>query len=232
MKKNIWYSGMPVMFMLLMLTSCYPDEENDISELDIVMTQYDVEFDFSTKQYFLLPDTVPIISSKEDYEKSEDELQLDNAILEEITVQMRNAGYMQLQPADTANDSRMNNAVVVLASRATVSYTDYYYDYYNYGYDYWGGYYGFNYYYPGYRWNHYYPWGYPVAYSYSVGTVIIEMIDPAEPFEIDDANGEVTYPVRWMAVLNGMAELSLSNTEERTIDGIMQAFDQSPYLYE
>ncbi len=232
MRNKIMYLGMFGLITSLLLTSCYPDEAENVADLDVVQTQYDVGFDFGTRNNFLLADTVPIITADEDYVKTDDEIQLDNAILDEIAFQMENAGYTQLVPADTMDETKMNNAVVLLASRATVSYTDYYYDYYNYGYDYWGGYYGLNYYYPGYYWNNYYPWGYPISYSYSVGTVIIEMVDPSEPYNVDEGNGEVSYTVRWMAVLNGLAELSYSNTEERIRDGIEQAFDQSPYLYE
>ncbi len=221
-----------VALMFSLLTSCYPDESDNIADLDIVQTQYDVNFDFGTKDFFLLPDTVALVTPRGDSVKSEDEIQLDNAIINEIAFQMENAGYSRLSPADTADENKMNNAVIVLTSRGTRSYTNYYYDYYNYGDRYWGGYYGLNYYYPGYRWNSYYPWGYPVSYTYAVGTVIIEMIDPAEPHSVDVENGEVSYTVRWMAVLNGLAEMSYSNTEERVRDGIEQAFDQSSYLYE
>jgi hypothetical protein len=156
---------------------------------------------------------------------------MDNAIIGEVADQMTLAGYTQLAAADTADDEKMNDALVILVSRATESYTEYYYDYYNYGYNYWGGYFGLDYYYPGYYWRNYYPWGYPVSFSYSVGTVIIEMLDPSAPHEVNDGESEVSYPVRWMAVLNGLAELSYENTEDRIIDGIDQAFAQSPYLY-
>jgi len=56
------------------------------------------------------------------------------------------------------------------------------------------------------------------------------MLDPSAPHALNDGEGEVSYPVRWMAVLNGLAELSYENTEERILDGINQAFEQSPYL--
>lgn len=233
MKDKIFYSGMFGLIISLVLTSCYPNEDQNVAELDVVRTQYDAGFDFNSRDNFLLADTVPIISANVNYEKSDDEINLDNAILDEIAFQMKNAGYTQLEPADTTDETKMNNALILLTSRGTVSYTGYYYDYYASGYNYWGGYYGLNYYYPG-TWNYYYPMGYPVSYSYSLGTVIIEMIDPTEQFAADTIgeNADIVFPVRWLAEMNGIAELSYSNTEERIRDGIKQAFKQSSYLYD
>ena len=231
MKKGMIYSGVLAAMSLLLLTSCYPEKYEDIEDLDIVQTQYDDEFDFNSKSYFLLADTVPIISEDSGYEKSPEEILMDNAIVGEVADQMTQAGYTQLSQADTADNEKMDDALVLLVSRATESYTEYYYDYYNYGYNYWDGFYGLDYYYPGYYWRNYYPWGYPVSFSYSVGTVIIEMLDPSAPYELNDGEEEVSFPVRWMAVLNGLAELSYENTEDRILDGINQAFEQSPYLY-
>jgi hypothetical protein len=230
MKKYRLNPGPLLLLVTITVTSCYPGEYENISDLDVVQTQYDTAFDFASRDYYLLPDTVPLITASESYTKSEDEITLDHAILEEIASRMENAGYTRLSPADTTDENKMNDAVVVLASRSLESYTGYYYDYYYYGYDYWNGYYGLNYYYPGYSWSYYYPWGYPVVSSYAIGTVIIEMVDPAQPYKVDQENDEVSFPVRWMAVLNGLAELSYENTQQRIRDGIRQAFDQSPYL--
>ncbi len=213
-------------------TACLKDETDSIEDYDTVVTKYDPDFDFNAKQYYMLPDTVTMITDDESYEKSQEELALDSAILSQIEIQMEQAGYTKLALADTADSDKMDQAVIVLASRATVTYVNYYNDYYNYGRSYWDWYYGFDYYFPGYYWNYYYPWGYPTdyAYSYSVGTVIIEMVDPADPYKVDDNNNEVVYPVRWLAVLNGLAEMSYENTEQRITDGIDEAFAKSPYL--
>ena len=222
-----------VLLTAFTLASCYPGELESIEDYDVVITQYDTSFNFDVQKYYLLPDTVTIISDDEFYEKEPEEITLDEAIIDEIEFQMDQAGYTMLMPADTADEEKMNQAVVILTSRSTVSHINYYYDYFYYGRDYWRWYSGFNYYYPGYYWNYYYPWGYPVSYSssYTTGTVIIEMIDPLNPFQVDEENGEVSYNVRWMAILNGLAESSYENTTERTIEGIEQAFSQSQYLY-
>ena len=222
------------LLIALGLPSCYPDEIDETEDLDVVVTQFDEDFDFQTKQYYLLPDTVTVITDAQSYDKSQEELALDQAILDEIDDQMQQAGYIKLTPADTSDAAKMDQAVIMLTSRSAVAYTNYYFDYYYGGRSYWNWYYGFDYYYPGYYYNYYYPWGYPATYSYtySVGTVIIEMVDPIDPFKVDDDDSEVSYNVRWLAILNGLAEMSYANTEERITTGIVQAFNQSSYLYQ
>ncbi len=222
-------------FYLLLLSiishSCYPDGLDSIEELDVVQTQFDEGFNFDEVTYFLIPDTVPLVTNIAGYAKTESEKILDQGILSEIEQEMKDAGYTKLTIADTADSEKMDDAVVMLVTRATLANQSYYYDYFYHGSYYWDWYYGMDYYYPDYYWGYYYPWGYPVTYSYSTGTVIIEMVDPNQPFSINENTREVSYPVRWMAIINGLAELSLSNTEERITDGIEQAFDQSEYLY-
>lgn len=220
------------LLMVTGFTACQQDDLDTIEDYDTVVVEYDSEFNFETKQYFLLPDTVNMITDVDNYEKSPEELALDSAILAEIEIQMEQAGYTKLSQADTADSDKMDEALILLTSRATVTYVNYYTDYYNYGRRYWNWYYGFDYYFRDYYWDYYYPWGYPInyAYSYAVGTVVLEMVDPANPYRIDDDNGEVVYPVRWLAVLNGLAEMSYENTEERITQGIEEAFAISPYL--
>lgn len=232
--KKIKYINLFIIGILTagLTSSCYPDKIEEIEDLDLVQTQYDASFSFGDRNYYLLPDTIPLITDNPSYVKSENELALEQAIIDEIEFQMNSAGYTRLAEEDTTDSEKMEKALIVLPTRGTVTYTEYYYDYYYYGSNYWDFYYGFNYYYPGYSWNNFYPWGYPSSYSYSIGTVIIEMIDPSQPFRVDDSNEEVSYTVRWLAILNGLAESSLENTENRIKDGIEQAFNQSPYLYE
>lgn len=227
-KTNLW-----VFYLMLAsatVVSCYPEKPDDLDVLDVVQTQYDTTFNFNSKQYYLLPDTIPIVSDNRSYVKTSNDLMLDSIIINKIANQMNQAGYTRITEADTSNSSLMNKALVVLPTRFTVVHSNYYYDYYYYGYDWWDWYYGLNYYYPGYAARYYYPWGYPVTYSYAVGTVIVELLDPASPSTVNNATMEVTYPVRWIAVLNGLAESSLQNTQGRITTGIEQAFKQSPYL--
>ncbi|HYW97064.1 MAG TPA: DUF4136 domain-containing protein, partial [Bacteroidales bacterium] len=162
--------------------------------------------------------------------KSDAELQHEQTILDKVAEQMDQLGFTRLTLADTSDQALMDNAVILLVSRSTTNYQNYYYDYWYYGYDYWNWYGGMNYYYPGYSYNYYYPWGYPVSYQYTVGTVILQMVDPSNPQSVDSQQASVDYPVRWMAVLNGIMSGSLAEINSRITKSISQAFDQSPYL--
>ncbi len=225
-KTQLWFT---LFAGLLLLNSCYPEGPDEIDEYDIVETQYDKNYNFSQNMYYLMPDSITIVGESEGI-SNETEQEIDAAILSEIEEQMELSGYTRLSQSDTADADKMEQAVVLLVSRSTVDQYSYYYDYYYYGYRYWDWFYGIDFYYPGYYWRYHYPWGYPVTYSHTVGTVIINMVDPNDPYSIDNANGEVDYQVRWMAVFNGLAEGTLPNYLERIEEGIEQAFDQSPYL--
>ena len=81
----------------------------------------------------------------------------------------------------------------------------------------WGPYWGGGWYYP-----------YPVSYSYSTGTMVMEMVDLRNA-PVDETT-QTQLPVIWQAVSSGL--LSSSNhfnlqLVERAID---QSFTQSPYI--
>jgi len=66
----------------------------------------------------------------------------------------------------------------------------------------------------------YYGWCYPVYYTYDIGTLLIVMIDPNE-----------SKNALWVAAMNGILEDTNAGILDRVLDGIDQAFTQSPYLY-
>lgn len=73
-------------------------------------------------------------------------------------------------------------------------------------------------------------WGIPggaIPYVYSVGTVLITMLD----LRAQDTNTR-TIPLLWAGILDGIlpAGANAANQTPRIIDGIDQAFAQSPYL--
>ena len=72
----------------------------------------------------------------------------------------------------------------------------------------------------------YYPVWYPVGYSYSTGTVIIQLGKPDGVIDLadDDAN------VAWFAALDGLMSSNVNNNQAGIQRGINQAFEQSPYL--
>lgn len=69
-----------------------------------------------------------------------------------------------------------------------------------------------------------YWWCYPpvvVVDTYSVGTVIVELIDVRDEFQERSS---------WTVILRGLLSSSETSNSNRTIHGIDKAFDQSPYL--
>ena len=94
-------------------------------------------------------------------------------------------------------------------------------------------------YYPGYPWHGggyypgypgYYP-GYPgwcggaTYYSYTTGTILIDMMDLIHP---DTANHQLD--IIWSAGINGVVSSSESNNDTRIKFSVDQAFSQSKYL--
>jgi len=97
------------------------------------------------------------------------------------------------------------------------------------GYPWWGGGWWGGWY-PGYPGGCYYC-GYPptVGYtSYEVGTVALEMYDLRKI----PAGGSIPsdFDISWIGVLRGLLASKSSTENTRVVNGIQQAFDQSPYL--
>ncbi|NJK95688.1 MAG: hypothetical protein HC905_12960, partial [Bacteroidales bacterium] len=53
--------------------------------MDVVQTQYDTSFSFSSKQYYLLPDSIPVISGNSNYVKTSREKALEDTIISTIS---------------------------------------------------------------------------------------------------------------------------------------------------
>ena len=101
----------------------------------------------------------------------------------------------------------------------------YFVDYYNSPY-WWNAYPG--YWWPGYwgNWTDwYYP--YPVVYTYSVGSLLTEMVD----LTADAGTGtERKLPVIWNSFLSGLLSNSSALNIALTVRAVDQSFIQSPYL--
>jgi len=200
--------------MMLALAGCYPDESASIDDLDIVLTTYDSTFDFSGIATYIMPDTVIAIldpdnpSNNKEYDHA-----YDAVMLSEVAGQFADLGYERL--TDTL--LQKPDAGVMLSVISTTYSGAYLYDWYYYWgyYPYWPPYYGSGY-------GYYYPWA--VTYNYSVGTLIVTMIDlkSGQAVQTDSVS------VVWMGVVNGLAEGS--DISSRVKSGIDQMFIQSPYL--
>jgi len=175
--------------------SCYPGDPIDSSTTDVVVTFYDPDANFSGKLY-AMPDTVVHLAASG---QAQDNIsrQYDQQILNRIGQNLQDLGYTEV-----ADPAQANVYVVTLATtNEWVSGGCYW------SWDYWYGY-------PGYC--------YPVAYSYTTGSLVISMVDADNTSKTD---------ALWIAGINGL--LSESNAVDisgRINKNIDQAFDQSPYL--
>lgn len=179
----------------LLLSSCYPGETLTPADTDVIATFYNPDADFSTKMTFAMPDSVLYIDK--DGNPVDNDGVYDQQILNRIKTNMTAMGYTEEQ--DPANaDVFVFTFVTTQTWVAGGCYTWWY--------DWWWGY-------PG--------WCYPTYYTYSVGTIVVAMVDP-------NAQGQTN--AMWVAAINGILEDTGTGIATRINNNIDQAFKQSPYL--
>jgi hypothetical protein len=199
--------------LLFALVSCYPGQPEDISQLDTVVTLYDDTVDFTSFSTYAMPDSVNHFCPDSTGQSCIDvSRQFDQLMLQTVATNMQALGYTREFNPSPGNEPDVLITVAVTASKNWIVSGGYPW------YPWWGWYpccWG-----PG--WNPWYP-PYWTASSYEVGTILITMVD------VDGAASE-NIPVSWTGILNGLLGTQASATQSRIVDGINQAFDQSPYL--
>ena len=212
----ILYSLIAVTGLILVLLSCYPGEPLSINQMDIVVTVYDKNADFSRFQTYVLPDTVVhLVDSTKQDEVNRD---YDDFILARVKENVEAMGFVE----ETDPENNKPDAVFLVAV-ANQEYRGYYGGYWGW----WGWYPGWGWWgYPGWGW--YYPPYYPgYSYSFTTGTIFISMVDVKNA---DPENKQI--PIVWSAGINGVVEENVANVRNRIERGINKAFDQSKYLGE
>lgn len=206
--RNYIPAGAVALLALSLFISCYPGDELTVSETDTVVTLFDKTVDFADFDTYAMPDTV--IHLVDDGDDDDVSRAYDDEILDNIADNMAALGFTRVvDPA--AADAHILIAATV---RDYVGYA-----YYGWYWDYWYGGYP-----PAWGWYPWYPSG-GVAYSYSIGTILVTMTDP----DRTDSSGERVPPI-WSAGLNGLADKGTN--AQRIERGIDQAFAQSRYLGE
>lgn len=218
--------ALSAIFALMFLTSCYPGDEVEYKDLDLVATVYDKSANFQEFTTFVMPDTIvhikDTLSNNNNVELSHD---YDFFILEKIKDNMLSFGFV----VETDPENNPPDAIVTVSAMASTKY----YAWNNYPY-YWDWYWGWGWYYKNSEnsnyydpWYPYYPW-YETTYvsSYSSGTMLISMND----FRNVDSEPD-TVPVVWLGAINGLlGSKNKTDIQNRLEYGINQAFEQSPYL--
>lgn len=188
----------------LLFAGCYPGGPDYTEDTDVVYTTFDDDYDFTLPGTYAMPDKI-VIDIEIDNGDTTYEYMKDiyaQPILNKINDNMSARGY-QLVDASANPD--------LLLMPAAMSSTHYYYWYW---YCWWyGGYW------PGWGW--YYPPYYSVS-SYTTGSFIMTLADPNVDNPLNQSE------IAWLCAMNGL--LSGNNNVDRVLDGIDQAFEQSPYL--
>jgi hypothetical protein len=194
---------------VLLLLSCR--KEPDLSQLSsnfVVQTDAAKGVAFENYKTYYISDTVALISSS----KTDTLLPADAAlqIVNTIKSNMDARGYTFV-PKALKPDLGINT-IAVKDVDVGVVYPGWWWGYPGY-WDpwYWGWYYPY-----------YYPWS--VAYAVTTGSVIGEIID------LKNVNTDQKLQVVWTMSLNGALGSSNASNLQRAIDGVNQAYMQSPYL--
>ncbi len=216
-------------FAILLIASCYPDDDLTYDQTDVVITNYDDTINFTTFKTYFMSDTVyPVRSDTSDHS-----LIANNAqIIDLIAQNMQQKGYTRItEIANDTPDVRVSAAAIMV----TTVQMDYWYPYYpgwGWGWDWgWGwkssGRGNNDYYDPGYP-GYYYPgwWGgYPYYSSYTTGTLLVEM---ANPNDVRVINSDSVVPIYWASAVSGI--LSSGSNLDRIEKGINKAFEMSPEI--
>ncbi|RUA29681.1 MAG: hypothetical protein DSY76_03150 [Bacteroidetes bacterium] len=220
-------------------TSCYKTETVYYEDYDMVLTYYDTKFDFNTYKTFYVRDSVGMVSDyieegdqnwKRFYALGGPSIQIRN----EVIRQMKANGYTQVMDSLQDADAAINLIATLVKVEGVISYPGYWWGYPGYWDGYypgWGGWYG-----------GYYPWyGGSTYYSYKTANVMIEMADGdslrslinyLETVPGSDPSDPAAPKMKfvWQAFVNGLQTEQGEYDMERVIEGIKQAFTQSPYL--
>ena len=219
-KRNFWILA-PLAAVAIFFASCYPNNGTVYnSSLDTVMTLFDEKVDFTQFKTYAMPDSIVNIC---DDPSSSDCIELDDnydqEVLDQLASKFQDLGYTrELDPENNGAD-----VFIFVSKVATKNVGGYSYPWWGY----WGWYPGFGYPgYPGYPpggWNPWYPWGGTVVYTYTTGSLLVEMLNTKD---FDENGGTVTSV--WAGGMNGLLEGS--QVPERITNNINQMFAQSPYL--
>jgi hypothetical protein len=195
----------PILGLGLLLAACHPTGAETITDLDVVATTHDATFNFTTPTTYSHPDEIRVVTG--DNSAIFDTLppSLTALIYSTVDNQMAALGYQKVNVGQTPD-------LTVIVGALKVQNVSYYYGS-------WCGYWGW--YYPCYP---YYP---PVVgvSTYVVGTLLIDMA----PFSATPPPSQRTTGV-WTAVIRGIQSGTTSYDQQRIVNGISQAFIQSPYL--
>ncbi|WP_420581316.1 DUF4136 domain-containing protein [Reichenbachiella sp.] len=195
-----------IVIALLGLNSCYPSEEIPVTDLDIVITYRNENTAFSGyTTYAVAEEVLWNPDNTADYDG-----EYDAALIAQIKSNMNALGYVEETDPENNTPHLVITPELIFTDNYVVGGGGCYYGCWG-----WGC--------PGCWWGGYPPY-YPPTYvvSYSSGTILMHMLDPAQPGAVSG-----TYLTVWNGGVNGLLRKSLSEAQLNTY--VDQAFDQSAY---
>lgn len=205
------------------LAACSKDP--DMNRTDgkyMVYTSYDKSTDFAKFNSFIVADSMLVMDSgKYNYVKASEDRTVQ-MILDEYTAQMENLGYAKADDKVSADlgiqVSYVENTRQVVDFVPTGPY--WWWDYPGYwSPSWWGGYYG--------GWA---PYSYPVSYSYTTHSFLVEMVDLTPLTGDEETDKDVRLEVVWNSYLDGSLVASRNQTDN-LVWAIGQSFAQSTELH-
>jgi hypothetical protein len=189
------------------INACYQQGPEFIEDVDLVVTNHDVDFDYQSLTTYAIPDqVVKITGNLNDGDQVEfvDDIYA-TVILDAVRENLDNHGWTEV-------NSENNPDVIILPSAVSSTTFIWYYD--NWYWDWW---------YPYSYWGWYYPYTY-YGGSYTSGSLFLQMTYP------EGITASDNIPVIWSCIANGLLEGSTSDINARIKKSIDQAFIQSQYL--
>ena len=198
--------------LILLAVACHKEPYIDSDDEYLVYTTPGKSADFVSYRTFSLTDSLLVLgqSSKPEYSQSNNAL----ALIKAVRTNMEKLGYIYT-PSNTAADLGIQMTYVIKTERYVQYYNDPYWwlDYPGYwSPGFWGNYTGFCY-------------PYPVTYTFSTNTLMIDMVNLTTL-----QTGDEALEVVWSAYIGGPASASVVNDVNAMKTAIDQAFVQSPYL--
>ncbi len=205
-----WISLLP----LLCFTGCYPGESEETSDLEVVATEYDVNFHFSSIRTFIMPDTVMHITDPNHPEHDQQiSAEANKLLLKGIPDHLRSLGYKRMLNTQYG----LPDVYVTISVVATTYILNEAID--------WWHYWAYYPWWPGWKEGVYpwCPWGSEIYKGYTQGTVVVQMQN-SKVWE------ETKIPVVWQATFNGLLKGTEQPVNQRIKRDLDLAFEQSPYL--
>jgi len=186
---------------LALLWGCYPGGADYVDQLDIVLSNYSKDNNFTKMKTYAMSDSIVKVT---DDQLLTQFIKQSNAALITSRIRQNMAAY-----GWTEVDESQSPDVVILNAAMETTYISYYYSYWG-----WYGYYG-GWYYP------YYP---PYYTTYTTGTLLVQMLD------VKNLGPEVQGTMVWTGLINGLMTGSSASFSTRVNTSIDQLFAQSAYL--